>query len=345
MMNTQKSIGPKVIWVVVAFAIVYVVWGSTYFFIQMAIKGIPPMMMGAIRFSVAGILLLAWCAFKGDRLWLKKDIITSGITGLLLLFVSTGIVIWAEQSLPSALVAIMVSANPIWFAVLDSANRKSIFKDKMTIIGIIIGFLGVILLFSEAISTSLSGAMGHNSFIALLMLFAAPVVWAMGSLYSKKRTRSLTSRVGTAWQMLIAGLAFTLASVFRSEYHTFHFNTVPLSSWLALGYLVVFGSIAAFSAYVWLLSVRPVTQVSTHSYVNPLIAVLLAFLFAGEHISLVQIFGLLVILVSVLLINLKNYSFGKRTCSDPDQKAKGGSKQKHKGLNIEMFKPIIMIYK
>lgn len=342
-MNTKKSINPKVIWVAVAFAIVYVVWGSTYFFIQMAINGIPPMMMGAIRFSVAGILLLTWCAFKGDRLWIKKDIITSGITGLLLLFVSTGIVIWAEQSLPSALVAIMVSANPIWFAVLDGTNRKSTFGNKTTIMGIIIGFSGVILLFSEALSRSLSGSMGNNSLIALLLLFAAPIVWALGSLYSKKRARTLTSRVGTAWQMIIAGLAFVLASVFRSEYHTFHFNAVPLSSWLALGYLVVFGSIAAFSAYVWLLSVRPATQVSTHSYVNPVIAVLLGFLFAGEHISIVQVVGLFVILASVLLINFKNYSFGKRNYSGLQKKA--AAKPKRGNLNIERFRPIIMAYK
>ena len=345
MMNTKKSIGPKFIWVAVAFAIVYLVWGSTYFFIQMAIKGIPPMMMGAIRFSLAGILLLAWCAFKGDRLWVRKDIITSGITGLLLLFVSTGIVIWGEQSLPSALVAIMVSANPIWFAVLDRANRKNIFGNKMTIIGIIIGFSGVIVLFSEALTRSISGAMGNNSLIALIMLFAAPVVWALGSLYSKKSARTLTSRVGTAWQMLIAGLAFVLASALRSEYHTFHFAMVPLSSWLALGYLVIFGSIAAFSAYVWLLSVRPATQVSTHSYVNPVIAVLLGFLFAGEHISIVQVLGLLVILSSVLLINLKNYSFRKRPYLVLGKKTEGISGPKRRSTNLERFKPIVMVYK
>jgi drug/metabolite transporter (DMT)-like permease len=304
---SSKSNNPSTIFVVIAFAIVYVVWGSTYFFIQMAVHGFPPMLMGALRFFTAGILLLIWCRIKGDKLWVKKDIITSGISGLLMLFVATGIVIWAERTLPSAMVAILVSANPIWFVILDKVNWNINLKNKTTVAGLILGFAGVIMLFGEAISKSLSGAISHAQLTGLVLLLAGPIAWSAGSLYSKKRGSDAPARVNTSWQMIIAGLAFIPAALFNHEFQSFHFAQVPLQSWLAIGYLIIFGSIGAYSAYVWLLKVRPATQVSTHSYVNPVIAVLLGTLFAHENISGLQIFGLVIILLSVLLVNMTKY--------------------------------------
>src|ERR1700761_3858643 len=123
-MKTVLSNKPSLFLVIIAFAIVYIVWGSTYFFIQMAVHGFPRMLMGALRFFIAGILLLSWCYLKGDKIWVWKNIITSGVSGLLMLFIATGVVIWVEKTLPSAMVAIMVSANPIWFVVLDKVNWK-----------------------------------------------------------------------------------------------------------------------------------------------------------------------------------------------------------------------------
>src|SRR6476646_1275614 len=119
--------------VIVAFATVYIVWGSTYFFIQMAIHGFPPMLMGAFRYTLAGVLMLAWCGINGDKVWVKKDIINSGISGILMLTAATGIVIWVEQTLPSAMVAIMVSIAPMWFVLLDTANWSVNFKSRETI--------------------------------------------------------------------------------------------------------------------------------------------------------------------------------------------------------------------
>src|SRR5580693_3344199 len=112
-MKETLSIKPSLLLVIIAFAIVYIVWGSTYFFIQMAVHGLPPMLMGALRFFTAGIIMLAWCYFKGDKIWVRKNVITSGISGLLTLFIATGLIIWVEKTLPSSIVAIMVSANPI----------------------------------------------------------------------------------------------------------------------------------------------------------------------------------------------------------------------------------------
>lgn len=319
---------PSTFLVVIAFAVVYVVWGSTYFFIQMAVKGFPPMLMGALRFFTAGILLLTWCRIKGDKLWVKKDIITSGISGLLMLFVATGIVIWAERTLPSAMVAILVSANPIWFVVLDKVNWKINLKNKTTIAGLLLGFAGVIMLFGEAISKSLAGTMSQEQLTGLILLLAGPIAWSAGSLYSKKRGSDAPARVNTSWQMIIAGLAFIPAGLFNQEFRSFHFAQVPVQSWLAIGYLIIFGSIGAYSAYVWLLKVRPATQVSTHSYVNPVIAVLLGTLFARENISGLQILGLVIILLSVLLVNMAKY--GKLSYKIPQWRWGAGRKNKRK---------------
>ncbi|HZY37181.1 MAG TPA: EamA family transporter [Mucilaginibacter sp.] len=308
-MKETLSNKPSLLLLAVAFAIVYIVWGSTYFFIQMAVHGFPPMLMGALRFFTAGIIMLAWCYFKGDKIWVLKNLVSSGISGLLMLFIGTGVIIVVEKTLPSSIVAIMVSANPIWFVVLDKPNWKTNLSNKTTLGGIILGFGGVLLLFGEALSKSISGGMGATQLTGLVLLLLSPVAWCSGSLFSKKHGGSGPARVNTAWQMVIAGLAFVIASFFGGEYHGFRLEQVPAQAWLALGYLIVFGSIGAFSAYVWLLSVKTATQVSTHSYVNPVIAVLLGVLFAHEHISTLQLFGLFVILFSLLLVNLKKYAF------------------------------------
>jgi len=306
-MTTTATAKASPLLVIVAFATVYVVWGSTYFFIQMAVQGVPPMIMGALRFFTAGVLLLGWCYIKGDKVFIKRDIITSGICGLLTLFVATGIVIWVERNIPSAMVAIMVSVNPIWFIILDKANWRVNLKNKSTILGLVIGFAGILLLFGEAFLKSVTGTMDHAKFTGLLLLLAGPIAWSAGSLYSKKRGGTAPARVNTSWQMIIAGLAFVPTAFIHQEFKGFDVTAIPLQSWMAIVYLIIFGSIGAFSAYVWLLQVRPATQVSTHSYVNPVIAVLLGVLFAHESISLVQILGLIVILFSVLLVNLSKY--------------------------------------
>src|SRR6185312_15328861 len=159
-MNKQSSNKPSLLLVVIAFAIVYVVWGSTYFFIQMAVHGFPPMLMGALRFFTAGVLLLSWCAINGDKIWSLKTIRSSAVSGLLMLTIGTGTVIWVEKTLPSSIVGILVSANPIWFLVLDKPNWKTSFRDKLTLSGIVVGFGGVLLLFGEALGKTISGGVG-----------------------------------------------------------------------------------------------------------------------------------------------------------------------------------------
>ena len=295
--------------VVIAFATVYIVWGSTYFFIRMAEQGggFPPFLLGAIRFFTAGIVLMGWCVIKGEKIFVWKNMMNAAVVGILLLFVGNGIVIWSEQTLPSAMVAIMVSSAPIWFVLIDKPNWDINFKSKATIVGLIIGFAGVILLFSEQIEGIFKGGSGHSKLPWMLLLMFGSIAWASGSLYAKYKLTTGSASVNTAWQMIIAGVVFVPGSLLRHETDSLHWQNIPANSWYALLYLILFGSIAAYSAYVWLLQVRPATQVSTYAYVNPVIAVILGIFFAGESISLIQIAGLTIILGSVLLINLSKY--------------------------------------
>ena len=253
--SETKSASP--IMVILAFAIIYLVWGSTYFFIQIAVKGFPPFILGAFRFIIAGLIMAIWCIIKGEKLFGIKGIKHAAISGILLLFFGTGIVIWVEQSMPSAMVAITVSSAPLWFVLLDKPKWSENFRSKSIIAGMLIGLAGVILLFSE--------------------------------------------------QIMAAGIAFIPGIFIRDEFSTFQWSEVPSDSWFALTYLVSMGSIAGFSAYVWLLQVRTAMQVSTHSYVNPVVAVLLGVFFANEKITGIQVAGLIIILGSVFLINMAKY--------------------------------------
>ncbi len=293
--------------VVLAFATVYIVWGSTYFFIQKAVHGFPPFLLGVLRFLTAGVLLLAWSKLKGEQVFVLKNIRDAAISGVLLLFIGNGIVIWVEQFMPTGVVAITLSATPLWFIVLDKSKWGENLKNKSTIAGLVIGFAGVILLFGENLLSAFSSGGNRAELRGLALLVIGSVAWAGGSLYSKYKSTTGSASVNTAWQMIAAGLAFMPVSLLKGEAQHVQWQQISGGAWFSLVYLVIFGSIAAFSAYIWLLQVRSATQVSTYAYVNPVVAVLLGIIFASESISWVQITGLAIILGSVLLINLSKY--------------------------------------
>lgn len=305
-MQTQSKT-PSTAMVVLAFATVYIVWGSTYFFIQRALAGLPPFTLGAIRFIAAGLLMMTWSVLQGEKLFSWQNMKPAIVTGLLLLFIGNGVVIWVEQFLPSAMVAIMLSSSPLWFVALDKSKWQENFSNKSTIAGLIIGFAGVVLLFSERIMNSFSSLNSSRDLFAMLLVILGSIAWSGGSLYSKYKTGSSSATVNSTWQMLAAGIAFIPGALISGELQNIDFQAVPMNTWLATGYLVIFGSIIGFSAYVWLLKVQPATKVSTYAYVNPVVAVLLGIFFAKESISQIQIIGLIVILGSVLLINLHKY--------------------------------------
>lgn len=311
-MTNNKYVQWKII---LAFAMVYIVWGSTFFFIHKALAGFGPFLLGAIRFTTAGMLLLGWCYYKGYRLFDRATIIKASFTGLLLLFIDNGIIIWVEQFLPSGLVAIMSASAAIWFIILDKPKWKENFSSLPIVAGLFTGFFGVIMLFGDQVANAMDAAQQQTNLWGMLLLVIGAIAWTAGSLYSKyfgKAEKATdNSLVNTAWQMFAAGMVFMLTATARGEVSSFQVSDVPATAWWSIGYLIVFGSIVAYSSYIWLLQVRPATQVSTHTYVNPIVAVLLGAFFANETISSTQLTGLVVILLSVLLVNWDVYNLSR----------------------------------
>ena len=291
--------------VILAFTIVYIVWGSTYFFIQAAEKIFTPFMLGALRFSLSGFLLLGWCAVKREKLFYAQQLKSCFIAGNLLLFIGTGSIIWAELMLPSSFVAVLVSAAPLWFVLLDKRNYFINFSNKKIIIGIITGFAGVLLLFGQKLLLNMHTSNSSALAVNLIVIVIGNISWCAGSLYTKYNSAGSTI-VSSAWQMIFAALSFFIVACFNGEAAHFTIHA-EVRSWLSVIYLVIMGSLVGYSAYVWLLAVRPATQVSTNAYVNPVVAVLLGVLFGGEVITAVQMAALIIILGSVFIINLDKY--------------------------------------
>lgn len=303
---------PSRLKIYLAFAAIYIIWGSTYFFIREALDGFPPFMLGGLRFLVAAVLLFAWCLATGVSIRPGKDFRNAAITGFLLCFVGNGAVVWVEQSIASSVVAIVIAVAPLSFVVLDKPQWSVNFRSWNTLLGVVAGFGGVLLLFSEKSATQVSAAEVTPEFSALFVLLFGILGWPAGSLYAKYHPASIPNMVNSGWQMLTGAFFFLTVSAGRGEWTGMDWAAVPLSAWSSLAYLIVFGSIIGFSAYVWLLQVRPAAQVSTYAYVNPVVAVLLGVFAGSEHFGWRELAGLMVTLGGVLLINLAKYRKGRR---------------------------------
>lgn len=301
-MGALTGSGKMRVSVLIAYFLIYVVWGSTYFFIGVALRGMPPFLLGALRFSAAGLILLAVCFFRGEPVFNKNLIRKSAVSGIVLLFVDMAVVMLAQRWLSSSLVAILAASTAIWILALDAPMWKRNFRNPATVAGIVLGFLGVLMLYIEQFE--LSSDSNRTQYGVVLMIIGC-VSWALGTLYTKYRSgksEEVYAFAGSAWQMLFASAAFWIGSLVTGDMRT-DLPSVPAASWWSLGYLVIFGSILAYSAYIWLLKVRPATEVATHAYVNPLIAVFLGVTFAHEKVTWVQIAGLVIILLSVVLVS------------------------------------------
>lgn len=302
-----QGVNPPRMKVYLAFAAIYIIWGSTYFGIREALTGFPPFLLGGLRFAVASVLMFAWCGATRVPLFPGRDLWKPLLTGFLLLFVGNGAVVWAQQSLPSSVAAITIAVAPLSFTLLDKPQWKVNFRSPATLFGVLAGIVGVWLLFRERLSAQLAAEGPSPEFSAFIALAFGLIAWPAGSLFTKYNPVKLDNMANSAWQMLTGAVCFLAVSTARDEWSGFDFAAVPMRAWIAEAYLIIFGSIIGFSAYVWLLSVRPATQVSTYAYVNPVVAVLLGVFLGKEVLDWHEIAGLVVILGGVLLINLAKY--------------------------------------
>lgn len=292
--------------VVIAYFLIYVVWGSTYFFIGQCLHDIPPFMLGALRFSMAGAVLLAICGWRGEKLLKKKLILKSAVSGIILLFIDQAVIMFAQQYVSSSLVAIVASSTALWIMLLDVRAWRQNFRRPATVLGMVLGFAGVGMLYAEQLYSDTS--VHPDSEVGILLLVGGCISWACGTLYSKYRSSAeeeTNGFAGSAWQMLSASVVFSICAAISGDFSTTDMATISMTSWLSLAYLITFGSLLAYSAYVWLLKVRPASEVATHAYVNPVVAVALGAGIGGEHVTAVQIAGLAVILASVMMVSMR----------------------------------------
>jgi len=305
-MKQLAATGKMKMSIVIAYFLIYVVWGSTYYFIGVALKGLPPFLLGSFRFTVSGLLLLAVCYFRKEPIFKKNLIKKSAVSGVMLLFIDMAVVMLAQKYVSSSLVAIIASSTAIWIMALDAPMWKKNFRSPAVIIGIIVGFLGVMMLYLEQFK--FDNQPGEHKEYGILLLIVGCISWALGTLYAKYRSsgaEEINAFAGSAWQMLFASAAFWICTIVNGDLAKIDLHAVPATSWLSLAYLIVFGSILAYSAYVWLLKVRPATEVATHAYVNPFVAVFLGMTLGKENVTWIQLVGLAVILLSVMLVNHK----------------------------------------
>ena len=300
-MNTTSNAHPNRTSLIAAFATVYVVWGSTYLAIRVAVETMPPFLMAGARFLVAGLMMFAWLRLKGVAMPDKQQWRHAAFAGVLMLFGGNGLVVWAEQSVSSSLAALLVALTPVWFALLDWSRPTGKRPALYTFVGIMVGFAGVALLVS---GREMSGVAASQNPWGVAALVMAGLAWAAGSLWSRYHAKPESPWMNSSLQMICGGIALLALSFWRDEPAHFQLAQVSTPSWLSLLYLVVFGSWIAFSAYVWLLKVSTPARVATYAYVNPVIAVLLGHLMLNEPFGGRTVWAAAIILAGVVITTL-----------------------------------------
>jgi drug/metabolite transporter (DMT)-like permease len=293
------------LWLIaIAFAAIYIIWGTTYLAILIGIETIPPFIMAAIRFLIAGVALLIIAALRGENV-LVHGMYKNMLLGIIILTGGQGLLAWAELYISSGYAAILVSTLPLWYVLLDRKNRKTYFKNKLILTGLILGFLGILLLFKKYIDATAGN--GVLQLFGLVAVLGSCICWSSGTLYFKNQVNKGSMYLNLGWQLIGGFLSCLLVCFFSGEFTGFSFANVSMHSWLATLYLAVAGSLVAFIAFNWLMTVRPAAVVGTYAYVNPVIAVILGWLIARESITLVQIAGMFIILLSAFLVNSSKY--------------------------------------
>jgi drug/metabolite transporter (DMT)-like permease len=286
--------------ILLAFAAVYLIWGSTYLAIRFAIETVPPFLVGAARFLVAGGLLYGWARIRGQETPTRANWGAATLMGGLLLLGGNGGVLWAEQRVSSGLAALLVTMVPLWVVLLEWLGPRPLRRGRpgrAVLLGVAGGFLGVALL---AGPVDLEG--GAVDLVGAAVLVGASLSWASGSVLSRHLTLPSSPLLGTAMQMLGGGALLLLAGLATGEPARLSLEQVSATSLLALAYLTVFGSLVAFSAYVFLLREIPTSKVATYAYVNPVVALALGWTLAGEELSARTLMAAAIILGSVVLI-------------------------------------------
>lgn len=281
-----------------AFAIIYFVWGSTYFAIRVGVHEVPPLLFAAMRFLVAGIVLYGWMIAQGERSPSGRHWRSVFLLAVLIFVCDYGLLFWAERRVPSGIAAVMMATIPAFMALAEIMILRTQRLTVRLAVALLIGIGGVAVLMSR--SLNLGGAPIDS--LGAVALIVASISWSVSSALTRKLPLPPSKVMSSGAQMLAGGVLLVLAAAALGEFPDFHPGKVSTGAWLALLYLIVAGSIMGFTAYVWLIHHESPTRVGTYAYVNPVVAVLIGYFLGGEVLGLRTVLGTLFVLVSVLVI-------------------------------------------
>jgi drug/metabolite transporter (DMT)-like permease len=314
-MSQARSTATPSVWLVAsAFLAVYLIWGSTYLGIRIAIETLPPFLMAGIRFLIAGGLLFTWTRLRGGVKPTRLHWRSTAIIGALLLLGGNGGVTWAEQRVPSSIAALLVANVPLWIVVLNWIRPGGVRPALPIIIGVSVGLVGIALLVGVG-SSSASAAIDPIGIIALLI---ATFCWATGSLYSQRASLPSSPLLTTGMEMLCGGFALLIVATLSGEWSRLDLSHVSAASLLAVTYLILFGAVIAFTAYVWLLRVTTPARAATYAYVNPVVAVFLGGALAGEPITPRTLLAASMTILTVVIITSYRESSSRTQPSQVD---------------------------
>jgi drug/metabolite transporter (DMT)-like permease len=281
-----------------AFAIIYFVWGSTFLAIRVGVHEVPPLLLAAMRFLVAGLVLYGWMIAQGERSPSGRQWASASLLAILIFVVDYGLLFWAEQRVSSGIAAVMMATIPAFTALSEIIFLRT---QKLTVrlaFALLIGIGGVAVLMSR--SLNLGGAPVDR--LGAVALIVASMSWSVASALLRKLSLPPSKVMSSGAQMLAGGVFLALTAAALGEFRNFHPSTVSRGAWLSLLYLIVAGSIIGFTAYVWLIHHESPTKVGTYAYVNPVVAVIVGYFLGGEALGLRTILGTLFILISVVVI-------------------------------------------
>jgi drug/metabolite transporter (DMT)-like permease len=280
---------------------VYIVWGSTYLAIRFVVETMPPFLAASFRFLVAGSALYLFQRLRGDKAPSWVEWRSAALVGLFLLVGGNGFLTWAEQRVPSGIAALLIGSVPLWMAILDTLRPGGRRPDRWVILGVLAGFAGIIILIGPA---QLIGFEGQVDLLGAGVLLFASFSWAIGSLYNRGAKLPASPLLGTGMEMLIGSVGLITLGTISGEWSQLDPSSFSSRSLAGMLYLIVFGSWVGFVAYIWLLRVAPTMLVSTYAYVNPLVAIFVGSLLAGEALTPRVVIATVIILGSVAAITL-----------------------------------------
>jgi drug/metabolite transporter (DMT)-like permease len=278
----------------------YIVWGSTYLGIKIAIETIPPFFHAAIRFFVSGLILIIWQRVAGNPLPTRRQWMSTAIIGTLLLLGGNGLVSWAEQFIPSGIAALIIGSVPLFLVIAEAIRPNGARPTWITILGLLIGFVGIFILVGPA---EISGSDEKLDTLGVVALLSACALWAAGSVYSKSADLPKSSLMTTGAEMLMGSISLIIVSLLTGELNGWQVSEVSSRSIYGLTYLILIGSLVGFGSYVWLLQNAPISLVATYAYVNPIVAVLLGNWLGDEPLEQRIWIATVIIIGSVIFIN------------------------------------------